>query len=375
MALTALKGKKLKKRAPRARARTGVNAAPVEKGFDAVMYYFHNEIEKKDILEQVKTYIKSNFSKSDTKYILANPDYKLNFAYRAATAFWYNTGQTPCDRSEYYKDALNKRLADLVDTGKALHDEAKKARQQQTVTVSPQQRLQRKIADTILQDLSSLEEAWMDGEKASINVYDLFRKHGLTGSATQPVRTVVEGWLSDYDAAYNKTDVDAVEGYAHLKRPELNRRIKECNAMLEDLERIKAATKATRKSSVKKAPSLDKQVSKVKYKKEDKDFKIVSINPATFIGKHRLIVFNTKYRKLIEYVTESPDGFIVSGTTIKNISPESRSYTLRKPMDILPKVLSSTPKQFDLLMKEITTKPTTPNGRLNEETILLKVLN
>jgi hypothetical protein len=43
-------------------------------------------------------------------------------------------------------------------------------------------------------------------------------------------------------------------------------------------------------------------------------------------------------------------------------------------MDLLPKVLSATPKQFELLTKEITTKPSTPNGRINQDTIILKVL-
>jgi len=60
MALTALKGKKLKKRAPRARTRTGVNAAPVEKGFGAVRDYFQFEVDKKDVIAQQKTFVKNN---------------------------------------------------------------------------------------------------------------------------------------------------------------------------------------------------------------------------------------------------------------------------------------------------------------------------
>ena len=373
MALTALKGKKLKRKAPRARARKGVLGAPVDGGFDAVKDYFHYEIDRKDIMSQTKSFVKKNFNKTEAKYILANPDYKFQFSHYAATAFWYNTEQEVTERSEYWKQSLMKRLSDLIDSGKTLHNE--KAKQvkvtSNVVTLSPQQRLQAKISNTIMQDLLNLEDAWMDGEKASINVYDLFRKHGLSGSAALPVRQVVEGWLLDYEDAYHKRCEQAVEGYSHLKRPELNRRIKECQAMLEDLDRIKAAKKAVRKTN--KTPSLEKQVSKVKYKKEDNDYKIVSINPAQVVGKSHLLCFNTKTRKLIEYKTESTDGFIISGTTIKNINGESRAWTLRKPMDILPSALSSTPKQFEKLVKGITTKPSTPNGRINEDTILLRV--
>ena len=361
------------------RRRTGMAGAPIEKGFESVQIYFQNEVSKKDALEQIKTFVKNRFNKNDTKFILANPDYKLVTSYyHAATCFWYNTGLEECERSKYWFDASMKRLSDLIEPGKDLHYEKLQAKQDsdKVVTLSPQQRLQRKIANTIMVDLDDLEDKWIEGEKASIDVYGLFRKYGLSGSATLPVRQVVEGWLLDYEDAYHKRCEQAVEGYSHLKRPELNRRIKECQAMLADCDRLKSAAKANRTVRVKKPQSIDKQVARVKYRKEDPDFKIVSINPATFIGKARLIVFNVKYRRLTEYVTHDPKGFIVSGTTIKNFDKEaSRTLTLRKPMEILPQVAKCTPRQFSKLLDGLKTKPAVPNGRINEDTVLLRAEN
>jgi len=370
--------KSTKKKTARATRRVGVNAAPIDKGFDEVQYYFQNQVEKKQALDQVKTYVKNNFNKKDTQFILVNPDWKLLISYAtAATCFWYNSGLEESDKSAYWKSAADKRLANLVESGKALHYEKMQAKHDsdKVVTLSPQQRLQNKISNTIMQDLLDLEDQWIDGEKASIDVYGLFRKHGLSGSATLPVRQVVEGWLLDYEDAYHKRCEQAVEGYSHLKRPELNRRIKECQTMLDDLDRIKSAAKAQRKVKVTKIPSIDKQVAKIKYKKEDSDFKIVSIQPAQIIGKTRLYVFNTKYRRLTEYVTFDPKGFIVNGTTIKNFDKEtSRTITLRKPLDILPEVVRCTQRQLAKLLDGIKTKPAIPNGRINEDTILLRVM-
>lgn len=376
MALTALKGKKLKKRAPRARSRTGVNAAPVEKGFGAVRDYFQFEVDKKDVITQQKTFVKNNFNKTDAKYILTNPESRFQYQYRGAIAFWYNTGQETTERSEESKAHLMAKLAELRESGKAIHDAKKLEARDNVVTLSPQQRIQQKISNTIMQDLLSLEDSWIAGEKASLDVYQAFGKHGLSGPATIPVRTVVEGWLLDYEDAYHKRCEQAVEGYSHLSRPELNRRIKECQNMLMDLDRIKAAKKATRKATVKKAPSLDKQVSRLKYKKEDTDYKIVSINPITIIGKHQFLAFNTKYRKLIHYVSEHENGFEFSGTSVKNYSEElSLSYTLRKPMDVLPQAMGCTPKQLALLLKQIKSVGSSHCvGRINDQTILLKVL-
>ena len=216
----------------------------------------------------------------------------------------------------------------------------------------------------------------MDGEKTTIDLYNQFKKYGLSNSATIPVREVVEGWLLDYeDALYARCD-QAVEGYSHLKKAELKRRVKSCQDMLLDLDRIKSAAKATRKTRVKQPQAADKQVRNVKYKTEDANFKLTSINPVQIIGKIRLYTFNTKTRMLTEYITQAVNGFEISGTSIKNIDQvNSRQIKLRKPDEFLPHVLTKTVRQIDTEWKKLTTKQSVPNGRLNADTILVRVLD
>jgi hypothetical protein len=298
--------------------------------------------------------------------------------YMGATSFWYTNGHEVTERSEYWKNAIVNRFKGFIESGKAILKEkaAEKKVEKNVVSLSPMQRLQNKISATIMQDLLDLEDQWIEGEKTTIDVYLLFKKHGLAGSAVAPVRQVIEGWLLDYEDAYHKRCEQAVEGYSHLKRPELNHRIKACQDMLLDLDRIKSAAKATRKTRVKKPQAADKQVRNVKYKTEDANFKLASINPVQIIGKTRLYTFNTKTRTLTEYITQSVDGFQISGSTIKNIDPvNSRQVKLRKPDEFLPMVLSKTVKQIDTEWKKLTTKSSQPNGRLNADTILLRVLD
>ena len=379
MGLAALKGKKSKKKIARSRARTGVNGAPIEKGFDAVKDYFHMNVDKKDCISQVKTWVKKNFPEP-SKYILANPDYKFCMTHHAATAFWYNAELNKTQESEKaasYLSHLFERIIPLIEEGKAIYNAKKlESDNSNVITLSPQQRLQQKISNTIMQDLLSLEDSWIEGEKASLDVYQMFGKHGLSGSATIPVRTVIEGWLLDYEDAYHKRCEQAVEGYSYLKRSELNRRIKECQSMLADLDRIKAAKKATRSIKIPKLPSIDKQVSRIKYQKEDSEFKIVSINPAQIVGKVRLFVFNTKYKELSYYQTDHPKGFQISGSTIKNFNREtSIKIKLRKPMDFIPILLDKTSNQIQKELDGLSTKGKEANGRINKDTILLRVFD
>ena len=369
---------KRKQKKVRARARTGIAAAPIEKGYDAVKYYFHMELDRKDLAAVIKTYIKRVYNKTDAAAIVANPDYKFTaFSHYSCIAFWMNSELPQDEKTEYWENSLKKYLDGLIESGRIIQAEkkaeAKKA--DNVITLSPAQRLANKISNTIMQDLLDLEDAWIEGEKAELDVYQQFKKHGLSGSATIPVRKVIEGWLLDYEDAFHKRCEQAVEGYSHLNKPELKRRLAECQKMLDDLDRIKSAARATRATRVKQPRAADKQITSVKYKKEDTDFKLVSIPPIKIIGSFRLYVFNVKHKSLTEYVTESPNGFEISGTTIKNFGPTSRSVKLRKPLDFLPLVLGKTPNQIDKEWKNLTTKTTQPNGRLNDDTILIRVLD
>jgi len=380
MGLQALKGKKTKKKVLRARARTGLAGVPIDKGFDAVKDYFHLQVDKKDCISQVKTWVKKNFPQP-SKYILANSEYHFTMTHHAATAFWYNNDlhkTVESDKAPDFLSHLFDRMTPLIEKGKIIYKEKQAERKAKSniITISPQEKLVNKINNTIMQELLELEDKWIDGDEATINIYDRFKYHGLTNTAISHVKPMIEGWLLDYEDAYHKRCDQAVEGYSHLKRSTLNQRIKICTAMLEDLERIRSATKASRNVKIKRPKSVDKQVAKVQYKKEDNDFKIVSINPIQIPTKTRLYAFNTKNKMVIEYVTESPNGFEISGSTIKNISTGlSRTVCLRKPLDFLPIVLQKTPKQINDAWETLKTKTKVPNGRINKDTILLRVLD
>ena len=308
--------KSKKKKVVRSRARSGIGAAPTEKGFISTKYYFHNEVDKKDCASSIRNYVKNNFSKIDAKAIDANPEYKFTmYSHYGAISYWLTYGLPVNDDVTYWENALTRWLGELLESGRVIM--AEKAEVVETsnkvVSLSPRQRLANKISNTIMQDLLDLEDCWMNGESPSIDLYALFKKHGLAGSSVAPVRSLVSGWLLDYSDAYHKRCEQAVEGYSHLTPKQLKYRVELCDQMLSDLEAIASAARANRAVRSKKPRPADKQVSKVKYKKEDTEFKLVSIPPSKIIGSMRLFLFNTKYKSLTEYVTENAKGFFCEG--------------------------------------------------------------
>jgi hypothetical protein len=379
------------------RPKTGVAAAPIDKGFMYCKDYFHTDLDRKDGVKLIKEYVKKNCSKLDAKAILACPDYVFTVrTHIAACMHWINSGldfekrmiiqnQYQADGSvkkveveSFYDghDAVRRFLDFAIDAGKKILAEKSEIAEEKlnVVVLTPLQRYQEKLNNTIMSDLDDLEDSWIGGEEADFDLYNRFRYHGLTGKAAEPVRRVLEGWLLDFNDAYHKRCDQAVEGYSHIKRSVMRRRIKHVELMLADCDKLKAASAATRKVRKPRVKSADKQVVKMRYKKEDKDFKIVSINPISIVGAMRLYVFNAKTREITEYVSGSTSGFSVRGTTLQAVDLEnSRKIRLRKPDDFLPIVQSKTIKQIDNAWKKLTTKESKPNGRINDDCILIKV--
>ena len=193
MGLTALKGIKKSKKTVRSRARTGLAGVPVDKGFDVLKNYFHLEVDKKDCVSQVKTWVKKNFP-GPSKYILANPEYHFTMTHHAATAFWYNNELYKNNNNDIAKDFLNNlfdRMIPLIEKGKAIFEEKQKANN--VISISPQEKLKRKINNTIMQELLELEDQWIDGDDTTINIYDRFKFHGLTNAAVSHVKPTIEG--------------------------------------------------------------------------------------------------------------------------------------------------------------------------------------
>ena len=360
------------------RVRQGIAGIPMT-SFEKAKYYIHYELDKKPTSEICKSWIKETFSKEDAKAILANGEYFFHmYSHYITGIVWEKAGLELPSKWENLFTRMREFYGALVEPGKKILAEKEAAANAagNVIVLTPQQRLQQKVQNTIMAEIDDLEDEWIEGKTTEMDIYNRMRFHDLKGAAVDIVRRRLEGWLLDYDDAYNKKCEQAVEGYSHLTRKELKRRLTVTQSMISDLDKLKAATKAVRTTRVKKPKAADKQVARVKYSKENAEYKLASINPVLIVGAMRLFTFNTKTRVLAEYVTHATSGFEVSGTSIKKFDVElSRQTRLRKPDEIIPDILKKSPTQIDKIFKGLSTKISAPNGRLNDDTIILRALD
>lgn len=117
----------------------------------------------------------------------------------------------------------------------------------------------------------------------------------------------------------------------------------------------------------------NKVVSKVKYQKEETSIKQKSMSPIDLLGKKKVYIYDTKYKRVIVF-TGTEQGFTFKGTTILNVDlAKSFSKRIKTPESVF-KVFNGKPgiSELNKLFKEIRNKETPmTTGRFSEYFVIL----
>jgi len=177
------------------------------------------------------------------------------------------------------------------------------------------------------------------------------------------------------ELASGKGDEQLKEGYSHRSKKQIRNLITFYQEIMSACDMLAQEAKVNRKPRKAKAVPKEKLVAKLKYMKSNEPLKLVSINPTDIIGSKELWIFNTKTRKLGKYVANEYMDLGVKGTTITGFNEvQSICKTLRKPEEKLKEFKAAGKVQLRKFLDDINATDTRMNGRINEETILLRVV-
>ena len=239
------------------------------------------------------------------------------------------------------------------------------------------QEIMREKAREAAGELEGLFDEFYTTGKASTKIVDVVAKYNVM---SQHIPLIVDIWKKkqvEFEEVSETDDKELKEAYGNLGKIQLRNTIKFIEQVLSDLNSyisIKKASKAPRK---KKAVPVEKIVSKLKYLKEFKDpinkLDLISVHPTKLHGASEAWVYDTAKRKMHHYVAdEYSKSFTVKGNTIIGFdSHTSEIKTLRKPGEQIKEIMGSKPAARKYF-KDIKAVATTPNGRFNENMIILK---
>ena len=274
-----------------------------------------------------------------------------------------------CVLEDRYTDLLNGELAKFVCV--AADDDDELDEDGQLIVTTPVKTVKRDRTYGLVCDLVEFIDGEMDRVLAGEKVDSLYTKltaKNITVAAARDLKNFYKPQAFEFFELNKGKDAQLNEGYAHLNK---KTRKAICDWMMQlvaDLASLETNKKVVRKPRAKKAPKVENIVKHVKYQKDSHEFKLVSISPAEVVGKKELWVFNTKYKQIGVY-TSNELGFSFRGTTLTNATGVGK--VLRKPVEFLQD-FKGTQKGLQLKFKAVKTKDCKLNGRINENTILLK---
>jgi hypothetical protein len=169
---------------------------------------------------------------------------------------------------------------------------------------------------------------------------------------------------------------DLYEAYHSFNTKEMNSMIAVFDQAVSDIERWATIKQGEKKARKPRAISVERMIKKLQYKQADERYKLQSIDPILIPRCQMVWVFNTKTRKLTQYNAVGRNGIMVKGTTLKDYDTDmSVSKTVRKPDQVLSKLLNTDGKiAMRNIWNTLTTTETKANGRINSDTIILKVI-
>jgi hypothetical protein len=389
---------KPKKKTVRA-VRRGANMLPLmptkKLTWHKAHYYTHYEVESKEWLTRCKLYIKNKYDKKIVSAINKLPDWKVGGKSHWACAAYLIENDFSELVPEGHVTGLNKWILALAEEGEALVEEKKAVDKTKKNVYVPS--IQERIAEQA-QDACDAIEEWLDGFITDKKKFDPkgfdFTKHFAKMKVTQAhARKIKKYYDNEYKEAQLiqklptpgeinrekdplKSDMLAQlrEGYSHLTKKDAKTYLEALETLHGACDLVIDAAKATRKPRKKAPPSKEKMVAKLKYLERDDKLQIVSVNPLELIDSKEVWVYNIKTRKLGKYVADEHATIRVKGTTLLHYNEKSSiQKTLRKPDETLKEFKKASKVKLRKFMDEIKTTDIKLNGRLNADTIILKV--
>lgn len=277
---------------------------------------------------------------------------------------------------------LRNEITRVVEEGKEDIDVEAEAAKEAAKPTTGQPTIQERVRDAAYAMTDELEDAieafQADPENfdpKAFKILNLLKGRQVKAAHARIIKTLYARDLAELEElASGEADEQLREGYAHLSRKQVKNLIAFYQEIHAACDMLAQEAKVNRAPRAKKSVPKEKLIAKLKYKKTDEPLKLVSINPADIIGAQELWVFNTKTRKLGKYVADSIQGPLsVKGTSIIGFDEhQSIQKTLRKPDEKLKEFKAASKVQLRKFLDGINATDTKMNGRLNEETVLLR---
>ena len=322
--------------------------------------FYNQDRDKKDARGYLRTYIKHKGMTVDIDRV---PDNEINLTYGWLSRILLN-GNTLLDRHNEDLDSYINNLSTTKEVKVVVNKVPKP---------SVRDYMQDKIAE-VIGELEGQVDAFLKEDK-EFDLYNYLQANSIPKPYCKDIDTWARKRGMEFTEVYKTTDKDTMDGYSNISRRQQANLVKMFGAFIVDLEKYTQFKKANRKPRVTKAKPPAVQVARIKFKKEDTELGIKSVNPSEMVGASQVWVYNVKYKRLAAYRSDSVLGIQVKGSTLQNYDPDmSECRSIRRPEAFLKVLLDASKVKLRKLLSDLTTKGYDVTGRINDECIIVRVI-
>lgn len=351
--------------------------------YQAAIMYAHYELTSADLKKEVLKYLKSLNSKHPLIDRVKEMDEKRFSSIGKYIYVLNHKGDLPDDIMAGLMPSLEKTIADeearieRINKEKSyLNTSETEKEPQDKMVISIQDRIKEKARETAGEIEGWIDDLYLDANTVVKSVEEFVTLFKTTDMKAPHIRYIQNAFMKrveEVKEAIAGKDKDLNEGYSYIDKAGLKKIVLFYTNLGKACEMLQEAAKITRAPIKKKPVSQEKVVSKLKFKKEDSTLGIISLNPVQIIGSKELWVYNTKTRKLTQYKCIDERGLGVKGASIENFSTKSIEKTLRKPVETLAEFKKASKVKLRTFLTELSTVDSTPNGKLNENHVILRI--
>ena len=334
--------------------------------------WYSTEKTRSDSYKYYQQYVKKN-RPTDVKYFAEVEERDVHITYGWMARMLLQGAIVSTD----HQKAFDKNLTGLIDLGKARlltkETTVKVAVATTTVKRTSIQDAMKEKASEYVGELEGFIDEFVTEDK-EFNLYNHLKGNQIPAPYVITVKSWAESKLAEFEEVVDSKDSQIVEGYSNFNKRKLKSMVKMFESFIADCDKYGQFKKANRKPrAVREKPAVA-QVKSLKYKLKDDELGLTSARGIDLVGAEQVWLFNTKTRKLAVYTSESTKGMTVKGTTLQNWSPEkSKQKTLRKPEEQIKDLMASGKVKLRTFLDSIKSKEQAVNGRINIDTIILKI--
>jgi hypothetical protein len=272
---------------------------------------------------------------------------------------------------------LGTQIAEIIESGKNDYEPEVVDDKPAAPVISIQDRLREASCAMTEEIEDALEEFHKDHEAfnpKAFKLLNLLKGRQAKAAHARIIRDLYAPQLAEYEEVLEGKCEQLKEGYSHISKKNMKKLIEFYQEIAAACNMLMQEAKVNKKPRARKAKPAEKIVEKIKYCKTNEPLKLVSINPTDILGAKELWIFNTKTRKMGKYVAAEFQDLGVKGTSITGFDEaKSVQKTLRKPEEQLKEFRAAGKVQLRRFLEDIKAVDIKLNGRINEDTVLLKV--